>query len=312
MSEVGLSTARGLEPLSGPRRVRRRRELIVEGVLAVCAGVAVLATVGIVVVLLFETIGFFSQVSLLEFLTETRWTPLFPEKHFGILPLLTGSLVVALGAGLVAIPGGLLTAIFLSEYAGTGLRSFLRPLLEVLSGIPTVVYGYFALTFVTPVLQLAIPGVGAFNAASAAIVLGIMILPTVTCLSEDALRAVPPALRQAAYGLGASHMEVITRVVVPGGRSGILASFMLGLSRAAGETMVVSMAAGNSPRLTLNPLDAVQTMAAYILQAGQGNISPGTLDYRTLFAVGMALFLLTAAVNLGSQWVLAGSRGARS
>jgi phosphate transport system permease protein len=282
--------------------------MAIEGVLALCAAIAALASAGIVLLLFSETIGFFTQVSLLEFLTEIRWTPLFREKHFGILPLLTGSLSVALGAGIVALPGGLLTAIFLSDFAGPRLRAFLKPLLDVLAGIPTVVYGYFALTFVTPVLQLAIPGVGAYNAASASIVLGIMILPTVASLSDDALRAVPPALREAAYGLGATRMEVTTRVVIPGGISGILSSFLLGLSRAFGETMVVSMAAGNSPRLTLNPLEAVQTMSAYILQAGQGNISPGTLDYRTLFAVGMVLFLFTVAVNSASQWVLAGGR----
>jgi phosphate transport system permease protein len=280
----------------------------IEAVLALCAGIATLATLGIFIFLFVEAIGFFTQVSPLEFLTEMRWTPLFREKHFGILPLLTGSLLVALGAGVVAVPGGLLAAVFLSEYAGPRLRGFLKPLLGVLAGIPTVVYGYFALTFFTPLLQLAIPGVGAYNAASASIALGIMILPTVASLSDDALRAVPFALREAAFGLGATPMEVTTRVVVPGGISGILASFFLGLSRAFGETMVVSMAAGNSPRVTLNPLEAVQTMSAYILQAGQGNLSPGTLEYRTLFAVGMVLFLVTVAMNSASQWILGRER----
>jgi phosphate transport system permease protein len=280
----------------------------IEAVLALCAGIAILATLGILFLLFFEALGFFTQVSPLEFLTEIRWTPLFREKHFGILPLLTGSLLVALGAGAVALPGGLLAAVFLSEYAGPRLRGLLKPLLGVLAGIPTVVYGYFALTFVTPVLQLVIPGVGAYNAVSASIALGIMILPTVASLSDDALRAVPPALREAAFGLGATPMEVTTRVVVPGGISGILASFFLGLSRALGETMVVSMAAGSSPRVTLNPLEAVQTMSAYILQAGQGNLSPGTLEYRTLFAVGMVLFLVTMALNSASQWILGRGR----
>ncbi|MGW8266869.1 MAG: phosphate ABC transporter permease subunit PstC [Longimicrobiales bacterium] len=298
----------GSELRPGLRRPRRLGERAIEGVLALCAGIAALATVGIVLILLFETVGFFTQVSVLEFFTETRWTPLFREKHFGILPLLTGSLLVGLGAGFVALPGGLLTAIFLSDLSGPRQRAILRPLLDVLAGIPTVVYGYFALTFITPILQLAIPGVGAYNAASASLVLGIMVFPTVASLSDDALRSVPPRLREAAYGLGATRMEVITRVVVPGGISGVLASFFLGLSRAFGETMVVSMAAGNSPRLTLNPLDAVQTMAAYILQAGQGNITPGTLDYRTLFAVGMVLFLVTMSLNLTSRWVLARGR----
>ena len=307
MGDAGPSpTASGLRPAL--RRPRRLGEMAIEGVLALCAAIAALASAGIVLLLFSETVGFFTQVSLLEFLTETQWTPLFREKHFGILPLLTGSLSVAFGAGILALPGGLLTAIFLSEYAAPRLRAFLKPLLEVLAGIPTVVYGYFALTFVTPVLQLAVPGVGAYNAASASVALGIMILPTVASLSENALRAVPPALREAAYGLGATRMEVTTRVVVPGGISGILASFFLGLSRAFGETMVVAMAAGNFPRLTLNPLEAVQTMSAYILQAGQGIFSPGTLDYQTLFAVGMVLFLFTVAVNSASQWVLARGR----
>jgi phosphate transport system permease protein len=305
--ELGTSpTASGLGPV--PRRSRPLGEMAIEAVLALCAGIAALATLGILFLLFVEAIGFFTQVSPVEFLTETRWTPLFREKHFGVLPLLTGSLLVALGAGVVALPGGLLAAVFLSEYAGPRLRSLLKPLLGVLAGIPTVVYGYFALTFVTPVLQLAVPGVGAYNAASASIALGVMILPTVASLSDDALRAVPLALREAAFGLGATPMEVTTRVVVPGGISGVLASFFLGLSRAVGETMVVSMAAGNSPRLTLNPLEAVQTMSAYILQAGQGNLSPGTLEYRTLFAVGMVLFLATVAMNSASQWILGRGR----
>jgi len=280
------------------------------GVLALCAGISALATIGIVLVLFSETIRFFMQVSVLEFLTQTVWTPLFREKHFGILPLLSGSLLVAVGAGLVALPWGLLTAVYLSEYAGKRLRAVLRPLLGVLGGIPTVVYGYFALTFVTPFLQRIIPGVGAFNAASASVVLAVMILPTVTTLSEDAIRSVPQSLREAAYGLGATPMEVTIRVVLPGGASGIVASYLLGLSRAFGETMVVAMAAGNSPRLTLNPLESIQTLSAYILQAAQGNIAPDTLDYRTLFVVGMMLFLITLAMNLASRWVLSRSREA--
>jgi phosphate transport system permease protein len=290
----------------GPRR--RLGERVAVGVLALCAGISALATVGIVLVLLSETIRFFLQVSVFEFLTETSWTPLFREKHFGILPLLSGSFLVAVGAGLVALPWGLLTAIFLSEYAGKRMRLVLRPLVGVLAGVPTVVYGYFALTLVTPLLQATIPGVGAFNALSASLVLGVMILPTVVAFSEDAIRSVPRTLREAAFGLGATPMEVTIRVVVPGGAPGIVASYMLGLSRAFGETMVVAMAAGNSPRLTLNPLESIQTLSAYILQAAQGNIAPGTLDYRTLFVVGLTLFLITLVMNQTSQWVLHRSR----
>jgi phosphate transport system permease protein len=278
-------------------------ERLIAGVFALCSGLTVLVTLCITLLLISESIGFFSQVSILEFFTEIRWTPLFQEKHFGILPLLSGSALVAIGSSLVALPGGLLTAIYLSEYAGPRSRSILRPLLDVLAGLPTVVYGYFALTFVTPLLQEIIPGVGAFNAASAILVVGVMILPTVASLSDDALRSVPTTLTEAALSLGATRMDAITRVVVPGGASGILAGVILGLSRAFGETMVVAMAAGNSPRLTLDPLEAVQTMSAYVLQTGQGDIGFGTMDYRTLFAVGMMLFLITMTMNQASQWV---------
>jgi phosphate transport system permease protein len=255
-------------------------------------------TFAIVAILLSETIGFFSEVSVWEFLTETRWTPLFREKHFGILPLLVSSIQVAIGACLLALPAGLLTAVFLSEYAGGRLRSILKPALEVLAGIPTVVYGYFALTFVTPMLRWAFPGIGTFNALSASIVLGIMVLPTVSSLSEDALRRVPKGLREAAFGLGASKVDVVTRVVIPAGMPGVLASFVLALSRAFGETMVVTIAAGNSPNLGLNPLESVQTMTAYIVQVGLGDTGSGT-EYRTLFAVAMALF----AITLGMNWI---------
>jgi phosphate transport system permease protein len=288
------------------------RERLIKGGLAACAGISALVTVGIISILFSETVSFFSQVSLVEFFSETRWTPLFREKHFGILPLFVASLQVAIGAGILALPTGLLTAIFLSEYSGARLRSVLKPTLEVLAGIPTVVYGYFALTFVTPALRWVFPGMGVFNGASAAIVLGLMILPTVSSLSEDALRAVPQGLRDAAYGLGASKMSVTTRVVVPAGMSGVLASFILALSRAFGETMVVTIAAGNSPNLTVNPLEAIQTMTAYIVQAGLGDTSSGTLEHQTLFAVGMALFVITFGMNWTAQWVRSRVRGGRN
>lgn len=300
-----MSPSRGF---GGPRD---RKERLIHAALAFCAGVSALVTILTVLVLFTEALGFFTRVSVWEFLTETRWTPSFREKHFGILPLLSGSLLVAGVAGIVALPTGLLAAIFLSEHAGTGLRNLLKPLLEVLAGIPTVVYGYFAVTFVTPALRFLFPSAGIFNAASAGIVVGIMILPMVTSLSEDALRAVPRHLRDAAHALGATSTEVSIRVVVPAGASGILASFILALSRALGETMVVSMAAGNSPQMTLNPLESVQTMTAFILQGGLGAMSFGSLEYQTLFAVGMVLFLITMAMNLASQWVLARFRGGR-
>jgi phosphate transport system permease protein len=286
------------------KRSRNWKEQVIGLVLFLCAAASTLVTVGVVLVLLRETLAFFGEVSIIDFLTDTRWEPQFQEQHFGVMPLLAGSLMVAGGAALIALPVGLLTAIFLSEYATPRLRRVLKPVLEILAGIPTVVYGYFALTFVTPLLRSIFPGTDVFNAASASIVVGIMIVPTVASLSEDALRAVPRALREGAYGLGATKLEVSTRVVVPAALSGIFASFILAISRAIGETMAVTIAAGNLPQLTANPLESIQTMTAYIVQASLGDTPQGTLVYRTLFAVGMTLFLITLAMNILSQWVL--------
>jgi phosphate transport system permease protein len=291
-------------PALGRNRARDLKERMVGWVLFGCAALSTLVTVGIVAVLLGETIAFFGEVSFVEFVTETRWTPNFQEQHFGIAPLLAGSLLVAGGAAVIAIPVGLLTAIFLSEYAPRGLRAILKPVLEILAGIPTVVYGYFALTFITPVLRSVVPQTDVYNAASAAIVVGIMVIPMVSSLSEDALRAVPAALREGAYALGATKLEVTTRVVVPGALSGILASFILALSRAIGETMAVTIAAGNLANLTLNPLESIQTMTAFIVQVSLGDTPQGSVVYRSLFAVGMTLFLITLAMNVASQWIL--------
>jgi len=298
------------EALASPPSLRRKRgrdisERLIEAVLFLCAAVSVLVTVGIVVVLVRETAGFFQEVSVLEFLTGSRWTPLFRDKHFGILPLVSGSLLVAAGAAVVALPTGLLSAIYLSEYAKERVRGIVKPLLEILAGIPTVVYGYFALTFVTPLIRTVIPETEIFNAASAAIVVGIMIIPTVASLSEDALRAVPGELREAAFGLGATKMEVSTRVVIPSALSGIIASFILGISRAVGETMAVTIAAGNTPKLTFDIFESIQTMTAYIVQVSLGDTPHGTLEYRTIFAVGTTLFVMTLVMNVVSQWVLA-------
>jgi phosphate transport system permease protein len=283
---------------------RRLKERAIEGVLFSCAALSTLVTVGVVVVLLRETVGFFAEVSIVDFLTDTRWEPMFQEQRFGVLPLLAGSFMVAGGAAVIALPVGLFSAIFLSEYAGERLRGILKPLLEILAGIPTVVYGYFALTFVTPLIRVFFPGTDVFNALSASIVVGVMIIPTVSSLSEDALRAVPDVLREGAYGLGATKFEVCTRVVVPAALSGVVASFILAISRAIGETMAVTIAAGNLPNLTLNPLESIQTMTAYIVQVSLGDTPQGTIVYRTLFAVGMTLFLITLAMNILSQWVL--------
>jgi phosphate transport system permease protein len=288
----------------GHDRTRDLTERLVGWVLFACAAASTLVTVGIVVVLASETVAFFSEVSLLEFVTETRWTPNFQEQHFGIAPLLAGSLLVAGGAAVIALPVGLLTAIFLSEYAPRRLRAVLKPVLEILAGIPTVVYGYFALTFITPLLRTFLPGTDVYNAASASIVVGIMVIPMVSSLSEDALRAVPAALREGAYALGATKLEVSTRVVVPGALSGILASFILALSRAIGETMAVTIAAGNLANLTLNPLESIQTMTAFIVQVSLGDTPQGSVVYRSLFAVGMTLFLITLVMNVVSQKIL--------
>jgi phosphate transport system permease protein len=304
-----MKEAEGAGALAPPalsfRRSRNLAEQAIGLFLFLCAAASTLITLGIVAVLFRETLTFFRDVPVWDFLTDTRWTPLFQEKHFGVMPLAAGSFLVAGGAALLAIPVGLLTAIFLSEYAGRRLRKVLKPLLEILAGIPTVVYGYFALTFITPLLRTVWPETDVFNALSASIVVGIMIVPTISSLSEDALRAVPDALREGAYGLGATKLEVSTRVVVPAALSGVIASFILGISRAIGETMAVSIAAGNLPNLTVNPLESIQTMTAYIVQASLGDTPHGTVGYQTLFAVGMTLFLITLVMNVISQWILA-------
>jgi phosphate transport system permease protein len=275
------------------------------GVLLLAASaVSILTTMGIVGVLVFESLGFFAEISVWEFLSGTRWTPLFESKSFGVLPLLAGSVLVAGGAAVVALPLGLASAIYLSEYAPDRVRRVLKPVLEILAGIPTVVYGFFALLYVTPMLRQIWPDADIFNAASAFIVMGIMIIPMVSSLSEDAMSAVPRALREGAYALGATKFEVATRTVVPAALSGIIASFLLAISRAIGETMIVTIAAGATPQLTLNPLRSVQTMTAYIAQTSMGELPHGTIEYRTIFAVGLTLFLITLAVNVVSGVVL--------
>jgi phosphate transport system permease protein len=285
------------------RATRKLIETLIERLLFVSAAASVLVTAGIIGVLLVETIGFFSEVRLVDFLTDTQWTPLFSEKHFGILPLVAGTVLVSAIAMAVALPAGLLSAIYLSEYARPGVRRLVKPVLEVLAGIPTVVYCYFALLFVTPLLQQWISGLSGFNALGPGIVMGIMILPLVSSLSEDALRAVPDGLREGAYALGATRMQTALRVVVPAALSGISASFILAISRAIGETMIVAIAAGQMPILTADPTVPVMTMTAYIVQVSLGDTPAGTLEYRTIFAVGMTLFVMTFALNLASNWL---------
>jgi len=262
-----------------------------------------LTTVGIILSLATETFSFFQEVSIVDFLTDTRWTPLFSDKHFGILPLIAGSTLILVGAGIVALPIGLASAIYLSVYANPIVRRVIKPLLEILAGIPTVVYGYFALSFVTPLLRQLIPGMSMFNALSASIVVGIMIIPMVSSLSEDALIAVPRSLREAGFALGATRFEVATKIVLPAGLSGVIASFILAISRAIGETMIVALAAGSTPKLTLNPLESIQTMTAYIVQVSLGDTPQGTTVYKTIFAVGTLLFIITLMLNIVGQLV---------
>jgi phosphate transport system permease protein len=282
-------------------RARRLLEFVIERVLFLSAAGSILVTLGIILVLLFETAAFLRDVSIVEFLFGTVWTPLFSDKHFGVLPLVTGTLLASGIAMAVALPAGLMTAIYLSEYAPAAVRRTVKPVLEVLAGVPTVVYGYFALLFVTPVLQKFVPGLAGFNALGPGIVMGIMILPLVSSLSEDALRSVPNGLREGAYALGATRMEAALRVVVPGAFSGISAACVLAVSRAIGETMIVAIAAGQQPRLTLDPRVPIETMTAFIVQVSLGDTPAGTIEYRTIFAVGMLLFVSTFVLNLFSN-----------
>ena len=292
----------------GATRFRYWFERAIHVFLFACAGISILTTVSIVFVLLVESVRFFFDVSVVDFLTDTKWTPLLKPQHFGILPLMCGTLLVAFGSSLIAIPVGLGTAIFLSEYAPSQLRDVIKPLIEVLAGIPSVVYGYFAVVSISPLVRSAFPSAGPFNAASACVVVGIMTLPMIISLSEDALRAVPRSLREGAYALGATKFDTTAHVVVPAAMSGIVASFLLAISRAIGETMAVTLAAGATPKATLNPLESVQTMTAYIVQISQGDTPAGTVEYRTIFAVGLALFLSTMAINLVAQGILSRMR----
>jgi phosphate transport system permease protein len=283
-------------------RASRRRwgEDVVKGILALCALVSVATTVGIVVALFVPAFEFFGEVSIVDFVTGTEWAPLFEPPSFGVLPLVAGTFLVVVCASLVCIPFGLGAAIYMSEYARPRARKFLKPALEVLAGIPTVVYGYFAITLVGPLLKDLGLISGIQSAFSAGLVMGVMLLPTVASVSEDAMGAVPRDLRDGAYALGSTKYQVATRIVVPAAISGIIASFVLGISRAVGETMIVLIAAGGQPNLTWNPLEAIQTMTAFIAATGQGDVPTGSIEYKTIFAVGAALFVMTLIMNLVS------------
>lgn len=282
---------------------RRTKEKIIEGVMMLCSFVTILTTISIIIILAIDTFKFFGEVSIVEFFTDTQWTPLFSEKHFGILPLLTGTLLTTTIAVVFAVPVGLTIAIYLNEYASPRFTSIVKPILEILAAIPTVVYGFFALQFVTPLLQQIIPGLRGFNALSPGLVMGVMIIPYITSLSEDALRAVPKSLREASYGMGATKLQTAFRVMIPAASSGILVSIILAVSRALGETMIVAIAAGQEPNLTFNPLESVETITTYIVQVSMGDVPQDSLEYRTIFAAGMTLFVFTFILNNISFWL---------
>jgi phosphate transport system permease protein len=277
--------------------MRRIKELIIEKSLLSSALVTIAVTIGIILVLAFEAFLFFKEVPILDFLTDTQWTPLFTEKHYGILPLLSGTLLTTFIAISVALPIGLSISIYLSEYAPRSFRKTIKPLLELLAAVPSVVYGFFALVVVTPYLQQFMPSLSGFNSLSAGIVMGIMIIPFVSSLSEDALFAVPKALREASYGMGATRLQTAFKVVVPAASSGIIVSIILAISRAIGETMIVAIAAGQQPRLTFDPTVPVETITAYIVQVSLGDVPHGSLEYRTIFAAGITLFVFTFLLN---------------
>ena len=280
------------------RKRIRWGELLVKAVLGLAALISVLTTIGIILALLEPAIEFFREVSIVDYLTGKEWAPLFEPAKFGVLPLIVGTFSVTLWACVVALPCGLGAAIFVSEYAGLRVRKILKPALEVLAAVPTIVYGFFGLFFVTPLLQDMGTGVEFFNALAAGLVIGVMVIPTVASLSEDAMNAVPQDLRDGAYGLGANKLQVSTRVVVPAAISGIIASFVLGISRAVGETMIALLVAGTLPNLTRDPREQVETMAAFIAATGQGDVPTGSIEYKTIFVVGLTLFVMTFVMNV--------------
>ncbi len=299
MASRDLTLAPGSARELSLRPVKRRYgEMVIKVLLALCALVSVVTTIGIVASLLFPAIEFFTEVSPIDFFTGTNWSPLFEPASFGVIPLVVGTFVVTFWALAVAIPFGLGSAIYLSEYASPRTRDVLKPVLELLAAIPTVVYGYFALTAVTPLLRTVGVHVDIFNALAAGLVMGVMLIPTVASLSEDAMSAVPQALRDGAYGLGADRLQVSTRVVVPAAISGIIASFVLAISRAVGETMIVLIAAGQLAQLTLDPRKTIETLTAFIGATGNGDLPTGSTEYKTIFAVGLTLFVITLVMNV--------------
>lgn len=289
------------KPDSFKRRLRAFKELIIKSVLFICAASSVLITFGVVWTLISEAWPFFREVSLYNFFTDREWTPLFENPQYGILNLVCGTFLTTVIALIVAIPLGTITAVFLSEYASPKAREILKPVLELLAAVPTVVYGYFALLFITPMLQKIFPDLSSFNALSAGFVMGIMIIPYISSLSEDAMRAVPLYLREGSLALGASNLQTSFKVIVPSAFSGIASAYILGISRALGETMVVAIAAGLQPKLSLNPFESTQTLTAYIVQVSQGDLPQGSIGYRTIYVAGVVLLLFTFMFNLAGQ-----------
>lgn len=298
-----LTGAARLAELAKIKVARKRKDRIIEFVLLMAACVSVFTTLAIVYILIKESLDFFSNVPLWTFLTDTQWTPLFDDAHFGIIVLLSGTLSSSLVALAIAIPLGTIIAIYLSEFANHRVREVLKPVLELLSGVPTIIYGFFALLFITPLLQKIYPDLPTFNVLSAGIVMGIMIIPYVSSLSEDAMRAVPMSLREGSYAMGATRFQTATRVVVPAAFSGIASAYILGISRAVGETMILAVAAGMQPNLTLNPLEPAATITSFIVQVALGDLPHGSVGYQTIFAAGLTLLLITLTFNLLGHWL---------
>ena len=284
------------------------QESIIQMILALFASISILTTIGIVFSLLFESVIFFNEVSIIEFFTTIRWAPVFDPPSFGVLPLISGTLLIAVLSSMVSLPLGLGSAIYLSEFASSKARKLIKPILELLAGVPSIVYGYFALTFITPLLRTFLPQTEIFNALSASIAVGIMTLPMVASLSEDAMMSVPNSIRQGAYALGSTQLEVSTHVIVPAAFSGIASSFVLATSRAIGETMIVAIAAGQTPSMALNPLGSIQTMTGFMVNMALGDIQQGSIEFKTVFVVGMVLFIITLIMNLIAKKIIARNR----
>jgi phosphate transport system permease protein len=303
LSAIPISGAAKLAEYAKAKAARKRRELVIEAVLLFAACVSVFTTVGIVYVLISESLTFFAAVPLWNFLTDSQWTPLFSDAHFGIMVLMSGTLTSSMVALCIAIPLGTIIAIYLSEFAGHKTREILKPILELLSGVPTIIYGYFALLFVTPLLQIIFPTLPGFNVLAAGIVMGIMIIPYVSSLSEDAMRAVPMSLREGSYAMGATRFQTATNVVVPAAMSGIASAYILGISRAVGETMILAVAAGMQPNLTFNPFEPAATITSFIVQVALGDLPHGSVGYQTIFAAGLSLMVLTLSFNLVGHYL---------